>query len=52
MIFLPVGIFLAYKAAHDSNIMDAESYKHFFKTLINRIKKKQNPTNENTDTLQ
>jgi lipopolysaccharide export system permease protein len=52
MIFLPVGIFLAYKAANDSNIMDAESYKLFIKTLINKFKKKPNPVNENTDTLQ
>ena len=27
MIFLPVGIFLAYKAGTDSTLMDAESYK-------------------------
>jgi len=40
MIFLPVGIFLAYKAANDSNIMDAESYKHFFKNLVSKLKKK------------
>ncbi len=52
IIFLPVGIFLAYKAANDSNIMDAESYKHFFKSVINKFKKKQNSGNENTDTLQ
>ena len=52
MIFLPVGIFLAYKAANDSNIMDAESYKHFFKTLVKKLKKKQKTIHENTDTLQ
>jgi len=38
MIFLPVGIFLAYQAAHDSNIMDAESYKLFFKKVIKKLK--------------
>ena len=38
MIFLPVGIFLAYQAAHDSNIMDAESYKQFFKKILRKIK--------------
>jgi lipopolysaccharide export system permease protein len=52
MIFLPVGIFLAYKAANDSNIMDAESYKRFFRTVINKFKKKHKTINENTDTLQ
>ncbi len=40
MIFLPVGIFLAYQAAHDSNIMDAESYKLFFRKIIRKIKNK------------
>ncbi len=39
MIFLPVGIFLAYQAAHDSNIMDAESYKLFFRKLLKKFKK-------------
>lgn len=38
MIFLPVGIFLAYQAAHDSNIMDAESYKQFFKKVLKKLK--------------
>lgn len=52
MIFLPIGIFLAIKAANDSNIMDAESYKHFFRQIIKKFKKKQPATNENTDTLQ
>jgi lipopolysaccharide export system permease protein len=39
MIFLPVGIFLAYQAAHDSNIMDAESYKLFFRKVLKKLKK-------------
>jgi lipopolysaccharide export system permease protein len=52
MIFIPMGMFLAYKAATDSNIMDAESYKHFFRNIIKKFKKKQNPLNENTGTLQ
>lgn len=52
MIFLPVGIFLAYKAATDSNIMDAESYKKFFRTLIQKFKKKKYIKNEDPDTLQ
>jgi lipopolysaccharide export system permease protein len=41
MIFLPVGIFLAYLAATDSNIMDAESYRLFFKSVVNKFKKKK-----------
>jgi lipopolysaccharide export system permease protein len=40
MIFLPIGIFLAYQAAHDSNIMDAESYKLFFKKVIKKLNTK------------
>jgi lipopolysaccharide export system permease protein len=51
MIFLPVGIFLAYQASTDSNIMDAESYKQFFRKLIKPFKRKQNTADENTDTL-
>lgn len=43
MIFLPVGIFLAIKAANDSNIMDAESYKHFFRSIVNKLKKRNTP---------
>ena len=42
MIFLPIGMFLAYKAATDSNIMDAESYKHLFRNIVNKFKKKTN----------
>jgi len=52
MIFLPIGIFLAYKAANDSNIMDAESYIRFFRNAIKIFKRKQKPIDENTDTLQ
>jgi lipopolysaccharide export system permease protein len=40
MIFLPVGIFLAIQAANDSNIMDAESYKQFFRRIVNKLKKR------------
>ncbi len=32
-ILLPVGLFLIYKATHDSVIFDAELYKSFFKRL-------------------
>lgn len=40
MIFLPVGIFLAYKATTDSTIMDADSYKHFIMKVIKKIRRK------------
>jgi lipopolysaccharide export system permease protein len=40
MIFLPVGIFLAYKAGTDSTLMDSESYKLIFKKIIKTFKKK------------
>jgi len=52
MIFLPIGIFLAYKAANDSSIMDAESYKHFFKKIIKKLKKKQQPGDEDINAMQ
>jgi lipopolysaccharide export system permease protein len=52
MIFLPVGVFLAYQAATDSNIMDAESYRRFFKSILNTFKKKESTANENSDPLQ
>lgn len=52
MIFLPVGIFLAYKAANDSTIMDAESYKHILKNLINKIKKKKLSSDEDINAVQ
>ncbi len=40
LVFLPVGIFLAFQATHDSNIMDTESYKLFFNKLLKKFKKK------------
>jgi lipopolysaccharide export system permease protein len=52
MIFLPIGMFLAFKAANDSNIMDAESYRHFFKKVINKLRKKQQPRDEDIDVMQ
>ncbi len=33
---LPVGIFLIYKATHDSMIFDTETYKSFFKRILRR----------------
>jgi len=35
MIFLPLGIWLTYKAATDSSVMSVESYQIFFKKLFN-----------------
>jgi lipopolysaccharide export system permease protein len=52
MIFLPVGIFLAYKATTDSNIMDIDNYKYFIRNTINKFKKKQAPTDEDINALQ
>jgi len=52
MIFLPVGIFLAYKAATDSTLMDADSYKHYLKKITNRFKKKQARRDENINAVQ
>jgi len=51
MIFLPVGILLAYMAANDSTIMDSESYKHFFRNILSKLKKKQSPGDENIDAV-
>lgn len=40
MIFLPIGIFLAYQASTDSKLMDAENYKLIFHKMMNFLKKK------------
>ena len=37
LVFLPLGIWLTYKAATDSGIMSLESYQIFFKKLINSL---------------
>ena len=37
LVFLPLGIWLTYKAATDSGIMNLESYQLFFKKLINLV---------------
>ena len=52
MIFLPIGIFLAYKATNDSNIMDAESYKLFIKNILAKFRKKQKPSDEDINAVQ
>ncbi len=35
LVFLPLGIWLTYKAATDSSVMNVESYQIFFKKLTN-----------------
>jgi lipopolysaccharide export system permease protein len=40
-VFLPLGIWLTYKAATDSGVMSLESYQIFFKKLLNIKKIKQ-----------
>lgn len=35
LVFLPLGIWLTYKAATDSSVMNIESYQLFFKRLVN-----------------
>jgi lipopolysaccharide export system permease protein len=39
LLFLPLGIFLTYKAATDSGIMNLESYQLFFKRLTGFVKR-------------
>lgn len=39
MILLPVGLFLIYKATHDSVIFDRDAYIGFFKKLVKPFKK-------------
>ena len=42
-IFLPIGIYLTYKAANDSGMMNMETYQNSIKRLINfiRLRKKE-----------
>lgn len=44
LIFLPLGIWLTYKAATDSSIMNIESYQLFFKNLLKRKSSKLQKT--------
>jgi lipopolysaccharide export system permease protein len=37
VILLPLGIFLTYKAAHDSAIMNISYYENFIKSIFNKI---------------
>ncbi len=44
LVFLPLGIWLTYKAATDSSIMNIESYQLFFKNLLKiKFSKRQKP---------
>jgi lipopolysaccharide export system permease protein len=44
LIFLPLGVWLTYKAATDSSIMNIESYQLFFKNLLEmKFSKRQKP---------
>jgi len=37
LVFLPLGVWLTYKAATDSNVMNIESYQLFFRKLLNAV---------------
>lgn len=44
LVFLPLGIWLTYKAATDSGVMSIESYQIFFKKLLDlKFMKRQKP---------
>jgi len=36
LVLLPIGIFMVYKATHDSALFDMDSYKSFFKKLFRK----------------
>ena len=38
IVLLPIGIFLAYKATHDSALFDADAYLSFFKKFSRKKK--------------
>lgn len=46
IIFLPLGIWLTYKAATDSGIMNMETYQIFFSKLAGAIKRKKQQKTE------
>ncbi len=52
LVFLPVGIFLTYKASTDSNLLDAEKYKLLLEKLIPGKFRKTKKTNEDSSSLQ
>jgi len=43
-IFFPVGVWLTYKAATDSGVMNMESYQALFKKIIRIITFKRSKT--------
>jgi lipopolysaccharide export system permease protein len=54
IILFPIGIFLTYKAAHDSVLLNTETYieplKRYFKRLFNRVKAPQDiASNDNNN---
>jgi lipopolysaccharide export system permease protein len=52
LIFLPIGLFLSYKATTDSSLLEAEKYRLFFDRMLQLFKKRQQKNNENTTALQ
>jgi lipopolysaccharide export system permease protein len=46
IIFLPIGIWLSYKAASDSPLMESDSYKRLITNVLNFFKKKNKNNNE------
>ena len=52
-MFLPLGVFLSYKAANDSGIMNIETYQHNLKRFIRFITmRKEKSENENSSANQ
>jgi len=52
-VFLPIGVWLSYKAATDSAIMSTETYTKFFNRIgLGRFFAKKNKDNEDTSGLQ
>lgn len=40
-VITPIGMFLSYKAATDSQIFDMEAYKRFFNAVFNKLRRKK-----------
>lgn len=43
MVLLPLGVFLTYKAIHDSAVFNADAYKMFFMKLRGRVRRNLEP---------
>lgn len=52
LVFLPIGIFLMYKASTDSALLDAESYLKFFRKISSIFRRTKPDGNENTPAVQ